>query len=355
MAGPDFYTVLGVSRTATPDEIKSAHRELVKKYHPDLFPSVTQKARANKKLQQINEAYAILSNAERRRQYDARYFQKETVVKPAEAPRKPRSAATFRRPRRPPAPPAWEKLARRANEKWQQITKILRELAKAARNYYSDFSREARTAKQAAASQDASAVRSRAAAARLWNFVRRWTHWVSVKITAAILGIMLLVLTLRAVWEQPEIAIEWTLLQSTVVDPPRDDPGVRTSAMNWSPLGYHYSKAQCVESLRQRVTVDEQGGSQVFLDERTGSIAMTIYGKTEAALTQEFLREKLKSGNAAGIDRQLLEEQAKEEAQEVIRKNGFTQRVRHYQCRETQVLKPESWVRSKLRQIGLVS
>jgi hypothetical protein len=91
------------------------------------------------------------------------------------------------------------------------------------------------------------------------------------------------------------------------------------------------------------------------LDERTGSIAMTIYGKTEAALTQDFLREKLKSGNAAGIDPQLLEEQAKEEAREVIRKNGFIQRVKHYQCRETQVVKPESWLRSKLRQIRLIS
>jgi hypothetical protein len=353
MAEPDFYKILQVSRTASADEIKSAHRELVKKYHPDLFPGSTQKARANKKLQQINEAYAVLSNLERRRQYDARFVQRATVVRPAEAAGQRRPAGT---PRRPPATPAWEKLARGANEKWQQIAKILRDLVKAAQNYYSNFSQEARIARQAAASQNASSsAQSRAAAARVWNFVRRWTRWFSVKITAAILGIMVLVLILRAVWEQPEIAIEWTLLQSTVVDPPRDDPGLRPGAMNWSPLGYHHSRAQCAESLRQRVTVDEQGGSKVFLDDRTGSIAMTIYGKTEAALTQEFLREKLKRGNTAGIDPRLLEEQAKEEAQEFIRKNGFTQRVKHYQCRETQVVKPESWLRSKLRQIGLIS
>jgi DnaJ-class molecular chaperone len=83
MAGPDFYTILGVSRTASQDEIKSAHRELVKKYHPDLFPGATQKARANKKLQQINEAYAVLSNAERRQQYDSRYPPRVTIVNPA--------------------------------------------------------------------------------------------------------------------------------------------------------------------------------------------------------------------------------------------------------------------------------
>ena len=353
MAGPDFYTILGVSRTASPDEIKSAHRELVKKYHPDLFPGATQKARANKKLQQINEAYAILSNAERRRQYDSRYFQRATVVKPAAAAGKRRSTATFRRP---PAVPAWENLARRSNEELQRITKIFRSLSKAARDYYKDLSQKARTAKQAAATQSASTSgQSRPAAAMVWSFVRRWTRWVSVKMTAGILGIMILVLIVRAVWEQPEITIEWTLLQSTVVDPPRDDPGQKPGERNWSPLGYHSSKAQCVESLKQRVAVDEQGGSKVFLDERTGTIAMTIYGKTEAVLTQEFLREKLKQGNAADVDPQVLEKQAREEAEEVVRKNGFIQRVKHYQCRETQVVKPESWLRNKLRQVGLIS
>ena len=349
MAGADFYTVLGVTRTATPEEIKSAHRELVKKYHPDLFPSATQKAQANKKLQQINEAYAILSNLERRRLYDTRYFQRETVAKPAAAASKRRPTATFGRQA------AWEKMARPANETRQQITKILRDLAKAARNYYSDFSREARAAQQAAASQGASGSVQSGAAAIVWNFARRWTRWVSVKMTAAILGILVFVLILRAVWEQPEITVEWTLLQSTMVDPRRDDPGLRPSAMSWTPLGYHHSKAQCVESLRQRVAVDEQGGSQVFLDERTGSIAMTIYSKTEAALAQEILREKLKRADAADIDPQLLEEQAREEAREVIKKNGYIQRVKHYQCRETQIVKPESWLRIKLRQMGLVS
>src|SRR5262245_8296743 len=120
MAGPDFYTILGVSRTASLDEIKSAHRELVKKFHPDLFPGAKQKAQANKKLQQINEAYAILSNPERRRQYDSRYPPKVTVVNPARPAGERRSAASFRRR---PTVPAWENLARRVNEKLKQITK----------------------------------------------------------------------------------------------------------------------------------------------------------------------------------------------------------------------------------------
>ncbi len=353
MAGPDFYKILGVSRTASPDEIKSAHRELVKKYHPDLFPSATNKARANKKLQQINEAYAILSNAERRRQYDSRYFQKTTVVKPAAAASKSRSTATFRRP---PAIIIWKNIAWRANENLQQIKKTFRSLSKAARDYYSDLSQKMRIAEQAAATQSTSSSgQSHPAAAMVWNFFSRWARWVSVRMTAGILGIMVLVLILQAVWKEPEMTVEWTLLQSTVVDPPRNDPGLKSGELNWSPLGYHPSKAQCAESLKQRVAVDEQAGSKVFLDERTGMIAMTIYGKTEAALTEEFLREKLKRGNAAGVEPQVLEKQARDEAQEVVRKNGFTQRVKHYQCRQTQVVKPESWLRSKVRQLGLIS
>jgi len=353
MAGPDFYTILGVSRTASVDEIKSAHRELVKKFHPDLFPGAKQKAQANKKLQQINEAYATLSNPERRRRYDSRYPPKVTIVNPARSAGQQSSSRTFRRP---PATPVWENLARRVNEKLKQVAKTLSGLAKAAFNAYSHLSREVRIARQAAANENVSSSRqSRTATGRAWNFVARWTRQVSVKVTAAILGIMVLVLILRAVWEQPETTIEWTLLQSTVVDPPRDNPGLKPSDRSWNPLGYHRSKAQCVESLKQRVAVDQQGGSRVFLDERTGTIAMTIFLKTEAALTEEFLRAKLKQGNPAGVDPQVLEKQAREEAQEAIRKDGFTQRVKHYQCRETQVVKSDSWLRNKLKQIGLIS
>ena len=187
MAGPDFYTILGVSHTASPDEIKAAHRELVKKYHPDLFPGAKQKAQANKKLQQINEAYAILSNTERRRQYDSRYSQRATIINPSRSAGERRSTASFRRP---PTFSARENLARRANEKFKQIAKTLSSLAKKAWNTYGDLSREIRTARQAAASDSR---QSRTAAAKTWNFLRRWTRKVSVKVTAAILGIMSLI------------------------------------------------------------------------------------------------------------------------------------------------------------------
>jgi len=68
MAFIDYYSILGVAKTASQDEIKSAYRKLARKHHPDLNPNDKE---ANKKFQQINEANEVLSDPEKRKKYDS--------------------------------------------------------------------------------------------------------------------------------------------------------------------------------------------------------------------------------------------------------------------------------------------
>lgn len=63
----DYYETLGVAKTATADEIKSAFRKLARKHHPDVAKD---KVAAEEKFKQINEAYEVLSDPEKRSKYD---------------------------------------------------------------------------------------------------------------------------------------------------------------------------------------------------------------------------------------------------------------------------------------------
>src|SRR5439155_22686592 len=67
MAAPDYYAILGVSRDAGEAELKKAFRQLAMKHHPDRNPG---DQTAEERFKGINEAYAVLSDPDKRAQYD---------------------------------------------------------------------------------------------------------------------------------------------------------------------------------------------------------------------------------------------------------------------------------------------
>lgn len=84
---PNLYDILGrISRNATPEEIKQAYRTLAKHFHPDKNPN--DRIGAQERMSELNAAYEILSNREKREAYNAKLVEHDASLRKAEAERK---------------------------------------------------------------------------------------------------------------------------------------------------------------------------------------------------------------------------------------------------------------------------
>jgi molecular chaperone DnaJ len=92
MATKDYYSILGLSRSASDKDIKQAYRKLARKYHPDVNPG--NKA-AEEKFKEINQAYEVLSDADKRKKYDQYGEQWEHADQFAQAGRQGQTGAGF--------------------------------------------------------------------------------------------------------------------------------------------------------------------------------------------------------------------------------------------------------------------
>ena len=78
-SGQNYYEILGVDPMASPDQIRVAYRELVKKYHPDNYRNHPLEQVAKEKMQEVNHAFSVLNDENKRRRYDSERIQRQNA------------------------------------------------------------------------------------------------------------------------------------------------------------------------------------------------------------------------------------------------------------------------------------
>jgi hypothetical protein len=306
MARPDYYQILGVPPSASPEEIRAVHRELVKRYHPDIYSTSGDKARATEKLQAINEAYAVVGNPERRKEYDASRVARPRGFEQAatRSPPRPMGRATVRTRSRPQT-----------------------------------ASRPARTRPKF--SPWPKRIRAR---------------WLGVGIAAALIFISVAYLADTS----PRVTPVWVMLQRTVIESGGSEQ--ETADSRWRRIGSFVSRADCAAGLKEQVRRDEREGSRVIIDEAGGTLAITVrliatnsVGSADSPGTDMTTQDAHETSRPNSGDGNSAVTQALEEIKKLSPKKEVTKRITHYECRMTHVQAPESWLRRKLKQVGVFS
>jgi hypothetical protein len=158
---------------------------------------------------------------------------------------------------------------------------------------------------------------------------------------------------------EPRLITVWTLLERVEVSPTKSLSPSEGAGQGWVRLGQYASVSECVGILKQRVKKDEQEGSRAVFDEQNGKMAITVYLKRETAQARDDAKSKATEEGFTAVEdnskneQRQIEQQATEEGTKSFPKNDVTKRVRNLECRETQRLEGESWLRRTLKRMAL--
>jgi hypothetical protein len=159
----------------------------------------------------------------------------------------------------------------------------------------------------------------------------------SKKRAGYLLGGAILVLLLGyAARSQPRWVTAWALLEKLEVSP-METP----SSQDWAALAQYASAAECIGTLREKVRKDEQEGSRAVFADQNGAMAITVLVLKTPTIRENFDSPAKPEGSTTDEGSPSQEQRA------------MTKRVRSLECRPTQRVISESWLRSALRKIGL--
>ena len=294
MSEANFYQILGVGRSASANQIRSAYRELVKRHHPDLFSTPGEKAQATDKLRQINEAYAVLGNSKRRHDYDQSFVQKPRPRASVRPSRRGRGAA------RPQPKAAARRKLRKIPIEWR-------------------------------------------------SFSRKRAGYALIAVTA----IIMFIYATRSV---PRLTTAWTLVEkveissaaSTVSSPMSMPPtSAQERGKNWSAVAQFTSVSGCAEALKKKVREDEREGGKAVFDERNAMMAITVQVKK----AENTSNPNAESERAAAADAAPGEGSSKERT---TASESTVSRVRNLECRATQRMETQPWFQQTLRGWGFL-
>jgi curved DNA-binding protein CbpA len=287
MSDPDFYRILGVTLRASADEIKAAYRELVKKYHPDLFPTTGAKAEATEKLWLVNEAYAVLGNAKRRQKYDQRFIQT-----PKQAARAP-AGGRRERPR-----------FLHNNGLRKKIEKI--------------------------------------------KILKHGLHFSKKQTAYTVLSTVLVLIVIYATRSEPKVVLGYTLFEKLEAPPSKNASASEAGGKGWIAVAQYASVSECAERLKERVRMDEQQGSRAVFGDPNGTMAITVLVTKESEHGRENSIPAEPDRSAADESTSQSQQQRREEKSESA-EGRMTKRVRNLECYATQRLVSDSWLRRILR------